>query len=563
MAAAVVLVHFYVALHALAPVYWEDEAGYLLNAQTIAGFGRLTDLQGMSYYPGWSLFLVPLWWILQDPDLVYRAAAILAALFGIGTAVPLALIARRFNLSWPHAIIAGSVVVLGPGRVLMSGFALSENCLAFFFALTALLALRYAQSPSWKTATVLGAVAAFTFIVHGRAVPVVIATGLWFGWQLIRRQWHVLAGVAALAVVTLAGLALYRWSGSLIYPTTGREADGISKVFMSTPWATLLSGAGQIWFHIAATVGLVAFGLMAVAVLTIREIRSRKPAAITWFAVMMLGFMTISFTYISDGVLVLKPRLDIYVYGRYLDPFIEILCLAGAIALLRVLSRKTVIIVAGITLTLMAAYVLVARALIPGLENGGWWAPLNVLGLLQWNWPGRGSSSIPYLWPSVVTAAAFLLVFLLRKHAAIVLLIFGIYFAGSSVWASYYGVRPFETTFYTAFTLKDTVREYSADHTVSFDTRGLSDVVPAVDTVSRNAYQYWLVPYSPPVFNSQTDEVTTELVISRPDWEYAEELGARLIAVDTVFENALWVMPGALQDQLESEGKLIPVPVTE
>jgi hypothetical protein len=555
---ALVFVHLWVALHALAPVYWEDEAGYLLNAQTIAGFGETVDLQGMSYYPGWSLFLVPLWWILQDPDVVYRAATVLSAVFAILTVAPLALIGRKFELTWAQSFIAASVVLLGPGRALMSGFALAENCLTFFFALTVLLALNYAKYPNWRVAALFGTLAAFTFIVHGRAVPVVIAAVLWFVWQLMHKRWHALAGLSAVVIVVFAGLTLYRWLGQLIYPTTGREADGIEKVFTSAPWATALAGAGQLWFHFAASAGLAAIGLVVIFVFAYRELRSRQPLALTWLALVFLGLMAISFTYISDGVLVLKPRLDIYVYGRYLDPFVSVLTMAGAIALFRIRSRKFVALVGGSTLALMAVYVLVARAVIPGLENGGWWAPLNVLGLMQWNWPGRGgTSAIPYLWPSLVTALSFGLMYILRKNVMVIMVIFAVYFSGSSVVASAYGMRPFVTSYYSAFSLKDVVREFSANHTLSFDTLGLSEQVPVGDTVSRNAYQYWLVPYSPSVFSSDSEEVSTELVISRPDWVHASDLGARLIAIDSVFENALWVMPGQLQTSLEDSGRLI------
>ena len=187
LCAAAVVLYAWVAAGALAPVYWEDEAGYLLNAQVMSGFGTLPNLQGQAYYPGFSIALIPLWWIFQDPQTVYRAAVFVSAAFGLATAVPLTVIARRFSLSLPKAISAAALVVMLPSSVLMANWVTSEHALTFMFALCVLLALRYAASPGARTAIALGAVAGATFVVHGRAIPVLIATALWLVRRTTRR----------------------------------------------------------------------------------------------------------------------------------------------------------------------------------------------------------------------------------------------------------------------------------------------------------------------------------------------------------------------------------------
>ncbi|HEY4268846.1 MAG TPA: glycosyltransferase family 39 protein [Galbitalea sp.] len=563
VALVAVTAHLTVAITAKQPVYWEDEAGYLLNAQVISGYGKIPSLQGLSYYPGWSLFLVPLWWIFRNPDTVYHAATILSALFGIALGVPLAMIARRFGITWPQAVIAAGVVVLGPGRVLMSNFALSENCLAFFFALACWFALRYASSPTWGRAVVFGIAAGYTFVIHGRAVPVVIATGIWFIWRIIRdrNRWPGIAGLVSLGVIVGSGELLYRWSSSLIAQSTRRESVGISKLFGSNPLGVVFAGSGQVWFQVAASLGLVAFGLVAIAILVRREVLAKSPAVAFWVSIALLGVAAISFTYVSQGVSILKGRLDIYVYGRYLDPFLAVVTLAGAVLILKILSRRLAIWMAVSVGAFAVIYTLIGRAIIPNISNGGWWAPLNVLGLLQWNWPGsHGSNSIPLAWPTLALLVALVVIVLLRKWPTVILLLFAVFLAFSSVVAEKDTLRPFAATFYNAFSLRHVVEKYDKQYTVTFDTNGLDNVVPAADTVSRNAYQYWLVPDSPEVFDSSKTAPTSELVISRPNWPYADKYGARLIAVDTGFKNALWVLPGKLQDKLAESGKLLPQP---
>ena len=113
---ALIVSHAFAAFGASLPMYWEDEAGYLGNAQVMAGVGEIPELRGRPYYLGWSLLLVPLWWIFQDGQLVYQGAVVLSALCGIALAWPLALIARRFALSWPWSITAGAVIAVSPAR---------------------------------------------------------------------------------------------------------------------------------------------------------------------------------------------------------------------------------------------------------------------------------------------------------------------------------------------------------------------------------------------------------------------------------------------------------------
>ena len=96
--------HVFVGSDASLPLYWEDEAGYLANAQVMAGVGEAPDLRGRPYYIGWSIALVPLWWIFQDGHEVYVGAVTLSVLCGIATAVPLAFeLARRLRKA-PRAI---------------------------------------------------------------------------------------------------------------------------------------------------------------------------------------------------------------------------------------------------------------------------------------------------------------------------------------------------------------------------------------------------------------------------------------------------------------------------
>jgi hypothetical protein len=227
------------------PLYWEDEAGYLANAQVLAGVGSIPELSGRPYYIGWSFLLVPLWWILQDGQAVYLGGVVLSAACGIATGIPLALIARRWGLSLPLAVVAAGVIVIAPGKSLYSGFAMSESFLTLCVVLALWAALRFAERVTVGRAATFAALVSLTFLTHGRAVPLLIAACLWFVWSLRR---HLVVGIVGLAVagsVSGSGFLLYRHVAGLIYGSAGaRESNGLSRLFNPDVLATLLSSIG-------------------------------------------------------------------------------------------------------------------------------------------------------------------------------------------------------------------------------------------------------------------------------------------------------------------------------
>lgn len=555
---AAVALHIWVAVGALAPVYWEDEAGYLLNAQVMSGFGDVPSLQGNAYYPGWSLALVPLWWIFQDPQTVYRASVFVGVVFALAVAVPLTLLGRHYSLSLPRAIAAAALVVLLPSNLLQSNWAMSEHALTFVVALSALLAVRYAARPGAWRAVALGAVVGAAFVVHGRAVPVLIAAVLWFAYRAYRFERASLAGVAAAAAVAVPGYLVHQSLSAQLFPGTAREQEAIGTLLTSEPAGVALSAVGQTWYQVVVSLCLLGFGVAGLAVLVGREWRARRPGVASWFALALVGVAAISFTYLNEWVWPLSERLDTYVYGRYLSPFVAVLVFAGLVIVLSRTSRRFITVTSASTLVFLLASRLVLDHVLPRFEHGGRWTPLNVLGLAQWSWDG----GVPLLIPSLIATAglgAIVVLTLWIRRPVLIVALFALYFATMSVITEVGSIRPFTERYYSAFSLRLAIDEFVPEHSLSFDLNGVDLVVPAPDTVSSNAYQFWLVPNSPPLFDSRIEQPTTELVIARRHWDLGTELGARRVALDTGFDNVLWVMPGELCDELTAQHRLLSV----
>jgi len=563
----VAVAHVYVAWGSTAPVFYTDEVGYIANAQLMAGIGEPRDFSASSYYIGWSVLLVPLWWITQDPQQVYIGAVGLSVLCGIAIIAPLTWIARWFGVATPWAVVAASAVAVAPARIVMSNFGLAENFIALLIACAVVAAIRFSEKQSMGRAAILAAVASYLFLTHARTAPVLIATALWIVFATWRRWKTLLVAAAVAALIAVPGFLIYRSLVPLMYePGVDREERGFTRLLELDPFAALTATIGQLWYALAAWYGFAILALIVIVVRTVAEIRARKPGLATWASLVFLGILAVSVVWIAAAIDRGDPRLDIYAYGRYLDSALAVLALVGiAIAVTR-MSRRLSLTWGAVSVALVALFFVVVYPQVP--TAGAWWGPNSVPGIIQWDWPNVTAAARP---PWVAASIASLVIVgivasivLVKISArAVTIAITGsalVVFLISGIAAEVKTIRPNFDPWYTSFTLRDDVTARLAEYpdaSLSFDRVGLSDTLGGVDTVSRNAYQFWLSPRAVPVFTSAEGDPSSDFVISRKDWPRAAELGARLVAEDTgMFNNALWVMPGDLQDEMAAAGEL-------
>lgn len=547
-----VALHVYAARDGAGPIFYTDEIGYLSNAQLLAGVGEPRDLSFSSYYLGWSVLLTPVWWLSTDPGTVYRIALGLSVLCAVGLLVPLTLLAERLGAARPWSVVLAAAVACAPARVVPSNFALAENFLTLVLALTVLAALRFEERPTHGRAAVLGLAAAWVFVTHGRMVPVLAAVCLWLGLSVLRRRWSGLTGIAVAVGVSVPMFLLYRWVAAQLYePTMDREARGLLRLLDVDPVAAVLAGAGQAWYAVVAWFGLTAIGVVAVVVRAVHETRRGRPATATWSVVAFAGAVLISVTWIAAVVARGDDRFDIYSYGRYLDPMLSVLALVGLTVLWRGRRAGTVRVAAVLSALVVAGFLLVVVPRVP-ITPTTWWGPNSVAGLLQWDWPAITAAQRPPWYPASLACLALLaLVALCARRAPWLPVALLVVVVPVSAWvAQTKTLDPFYLAWYSSFELGRAV-EQRPGATVAFDVAGTTETEGTGDTVSRNAYQFWLAPRTVEVLDSTVEVPTTDLVVARRDWALAEELGAVRVAEDDgLFDNALWVMPGPRQEEL-------------
>jgi hypothetical protein len=547
----VAAVHLYAASGAHGPVWTDDEIGILANARVIAGVGEPYELAHLSYYPGWSVVLAPLWWVLSDPADVYRAGVLLAALCGIALVAPLAALARRSGLGSPAAVVVASVVAVAPGRVVMSTYVLTENALTLVLVLTALAAVRYAERRTTASAVVLGALAAASFVVHGRVVAVLGMTLVWLVVDGVRRQRGAFVGAATAAVVALAGFRLHLWVSAQLYGSAGaREASALSTLDEIVSVAGLRSLVGQLWYTGAAWLALPTIGVAVVLLLCVREARRRRPDLGWWALGAVVGSLVISVPGVSAAIARGSDRLDVIAYGRYLEPVLVPLALVGLAWFVARARLRPLVVVAAVTVAVALVFQL---WIVATSERGGWWAMINIAGLLGRSWPFQGDPGAPpwvaFGITAVVAALAYVVAARWRRARWVVVAVLGVYLVVSSVSALTRVVHPENAQLGAAPDLAAVVRDLDPDE-LSYDTR-------QADWVGQNLFQFWLTGITVHPFDSRDEAAPTDLVISRSAWWRGEREGARRVA-GSQRDEALWVMPGPLADSYAEQGFLEP-----
>ncbi|GAC1313455.1 MAG: hypothetical protein NVSMB12_05180 [Acidimicrobiales bacterium] len=332
-------VHLVLSAPMRVPIIHPDELGYLENARFLARGGLRSETE---YYPGFSLLLVPLWWMSKVPALIYRQTLELEAVLG-GLS---AFLAWRLSahvapaLTGRRRLAIVSLVAAYPPFLLYGDVALAETTFVVVFGIVVLLAARALPTRRPGPWLAVGVSAGVLTMVHPRGLAVVVAAALMALVVLGLRRTSV-APLAALAVGLGASLAATRGLVSYVKGpvATGFAAyrpDGVVSKSLSVHGAASLVAelAGQLFYLSVGTFGLVPLALLLGGTALWRVARGdRHPR------VMTQAFVTLSFVGVwalSSLFMNLGDRADKLIYGRYNEGVIVpllIMALADVIGL--------------------------------------------------------------------------------------------------------------------------------------------------------------------------------------------------------------------------------------
>ena len=397
-----------------------DEAGYLADARYLAGVGEAWNMGTTTYYrPGYSLLLVPLYRLFDDPATVYRAAIAVNVALAAATVPLAAAVARRlFGLRSGTALAVGTVATLYPPTFLQSNFVWSENLFVPLFLGLALATHALLVDRRWWTAPLVGVLAPLLVLTHGRgagpAAVAVVVVGVAGVRQVVDRR-AAAAGIGLATAGLLAGQALNRHLvGALFEQDRGDERlvrDALGRI--DDLGAVALAVGGQIWYLLVATAGLAGIGVVALV------LRARSPgrpgeAGAAWAALAMAGsVLAVSSLYMAD-----RPRADHAIYGRY-DEGVVLLLLVAGLAHLVSADRRARVVAAAVA---GAALVAAGAALFGWRQDLLLEAPfnaVNALGVRPWREAFDGLRLVPITLVALALLGAVVGAGLIRRRAAL------------------------------------------------------------------------------------------------------------------------------------------------
>ena len=556
--------HLALAFHLPRPILYEDTMGYLAVARAVAGWEPPPVLNAPNgfYHFGYPLLLAPLYPLLGSTERVFEGALVLDGLLASLQVVFLYLLARRlFGLEQGYALGAALAAALYPAWLLQSSFGWSESLFAAVFSLWVLLAWRSFRQDGGPWLVAFGLAGAYLYAIHPRGLGLVAVTLAALGLAAFRgwtgRRWTV-AALAVTAAAFVATRLLNAWFLEHLWLARPRAHEGNVLRLLLDPavWtgALPLRVAGQVWYLLAATLGLFAVGVFVLGL----QWRARKSPDLTDTAdparARVSGLVLVAAAAVllaSATVMVPAGRADHLVYGRYNEAFLGPFLLAGLAGLIGV-PRRTLLIRLGVAAALLAGLGLLLAQVLPKEILAMGPMPLNVLGVLVWN-PGTsfavGKTTILALAASVVFALA---AFGSRRAALVTLAGF---FAVSAGLVAERQLVPFCRYWRGFATLQDTLRPL-APASVSYERSGLPN------TFGFNAYQFWLDRTRFWLFDTAAGEVPLDPLVIAPRAWGAGMPGYRKMAAETMMDQVLWVAPGALQTDLERRGLLIPAVTT-
>ncbi|WNM24361.1 hypothetical protein RN607_13410 [Demequina capsici] len=558
------------------PTFPFDEVNLLQMSRVIAGVGA-PEGTGHGYFPGWSVLLAPLWWIFKDPEDFYRAGLVLGIVVAMVTALPLAALGRRVGLHLPQALTGAFLVLSMPSRTVQADFLLSERLLFLVIACTAVAVWRAWERPTPWRAAVVGLLAAAAYFTHLRALVIVAATVVWL-LLFLRRSWRsALAGLATLAVATYVaqrvGDAL---NVAIIGDSPGQSDSFLQSLRNSTPILMAKVGVAQAWEQIVASFGLAAIGLLVVVMVAWHGIRRLQAQPMVWVFGVLLVIAAVSVVSWSDpGPLTDASwmRLDVWIYGRYLDPIVALLVMF-ALSVMMLRMRRWIAWSALAIHAAVAAVTLVWIA--PGATTWGYVTPAHIPGVMPWYillprdstvdtamLPTLTNANSFWAWASLTSLVVHAMLVLMRRRteliAATLVAVLG--FASILSDASTDIAHDNEDGPVPVLDLLKSDMQATGATSVVYDgscAEGRTSM-----SAGFNYFGWWMLPSIMDVSSSaETDLSSWDVVIGCPDWPEADAYGARSVTGSIAMADLgnlgsiVWVMPGELQDRLAAEGRL-------
>lgn len=345
-----------------APFLFNDEAGYWSHAANLAGL-PWTEVESLWYSYGYSILLVPLFWITHNMKILYRMAIVLNALMGVaGFALGKAII-RETDEQCDEitSMFISFTAACYSAYVFQSTIAWAETFVYTWFMLIVWSAVKFFKRRTWVNTILFTVECSFLYIIHNRCIVIFIAYVIVLCYMVIKRKidWRkvvtafiIIAGILALNTMIKAGLNEMMWGVSDGFVSNDMASQSSKKtlLFYLDGWKALIcSLSGKLWYLLTSTLMLAYFGGSYIVKKFISGIQTQKKdkADDTYFFYLFLGLFICGTIAVAAIAMLPKAvdytqitRLDIWFYGRYSETVSGILVLFGLVDITHKTRRK-------------------------------------------------------------------------------------------------------------------------------------------------------------------------------------------------------------------------------
>jgi len=561
---ALVSLHVILGLGIQRPYIFADELGYLGIARYLAGISHFPRLEGAAFYHfGYSLFLMPAFWVISDPNAVYRGVILINSFMLSALYFPLYyLLNTLFENTKRRSALLSCLTCLYPAFILQSNVAWAENAFIPVYALFIAVFGAFIRRQRYWVGILLGGTAGFLYAIHPRGLPVVVVSVLYLAAMVFVGRIPGRKGVLTIgSAITVFSMAWFmnEHLKNMGWETASQRSfhAALTELLFEVGWKNLiLEAVGQIMYLSQATYGMFLLGL--IYLLGIVRGRRRRGGAMdgaegTNFHLLVLLFLSSLGIFLSsciimihggassDFLLDVNSRGDHLIYGRYNEGFLPLYLVLGWMALGQEKNEGTrdlwvnsfIVAVIGIlTLAFVAGfgYEAVSRLRVSSLGVLGIYPAIGLLRRLD-----------PCL-ISLMSIGLFLVIrFVSKKSLAGGSILVSFLFFSVAVYGYVYGQLPLENWAKRNSSLAGHIRSLGPIDSLSYD---LTFYDPN-GFPSYFAYQYSLQNVAFETFRSDRGEIPkTSIVISGKNWRDAERLNARFLVSENVVDQALWVLTG-------------------
>jgi hypothetical protein len=362
----ILLIFVVFLLHGLqfyGPVIIADEVGYLAKALALSG---VSVDAASSYHGGYSMLILPAFWLFHNPDIQWRAVLIINAFMWAVSAGLLYYFLKKVFPKKSNLVIASAVALsfCYPGFIAVSGYAYSNSGFVFVFMLSLAALVKSRFENNWYL-IIFSILAGFLYWVHPLGMAFIVITILYFISRSVLdgNFMKYLLPIFLLIIIPLSYfLIIHPWFNSIMTPAGMAVRNHYGDFAINLPsrithlsyWIQAFTFfVGQISFMLVATFGMVAFCAHRLFSNFEKGCKNRLSESLrdTPKSIMMIILASIILVAMVEALYfpadVFPFRVSMWIYGRYTEMLV--LPVIG-VGLLSEWRLKTTLWVAGIAI---------------------------------------------------------------------------------------------------------------------------------------------------------------------------------------------------------------------